>query len=57
MVERLNITSLGASGQVYHQAYVIAPLVSQSKPVILTGKNQFRWYKMPSWGPRDYQTM
>lgn len=46
-----NITRIGASGTVYTQAYVTAPVCSPSRAGILTGKNQFRWDKPASWGP------
>ena len=46
-----NITRIGASGTVYLQAYVTAPVCSPSRVGMLTGKNQFRWDKSASWGP------
>lgn len=46
-----NISRLGSSGTVFSQAYVTAPVCSPSRAGILTGRNQFRWDKLASWGP------
>ena len=46
-----SMARLAASGTVYSQAYVTAPVCSPSRVGLLTGKNQFRWDGPASWGP------
>lgn len=50
-VKTPNISKLGASGTIFTQAYVTAPVCSPSRAGMPTGKNQFRWDKPASWGP------
>ena len=46
-----SMARLAATGTVYTQAYVSAPVCSPSRAGLLTGKNQFRWDGPASWGP------
>ena len=46
-----SMARLAATGTVYSQAYVSAPVCSPSRVGLLTGKNQFRWDGPASWGP------